>query len=294
MKNINWTYCQTKSNQILAGSAQALISSPWTQIDDAQSHFPGNYLISHNGLPLYIGESLDVKTRLKRQYGTSSTFYKNYQEKKSTFDIPQNLELPDFQMSFIQTRIGRKEVEEFGIVNLEIRLNKFQLGKKDKVILDVRHRIWEEIQDQTNAIIVDGAMLVSDEPEVVWYDAKLPSCPGLYYVTHPKNGLIYIGESTDIHARWKTHGTDTRFSALRRHIGTNILNLQLKTKSELGQATKAKTDKKMCFTDKEDRLVNKYLEHCKVRFLPTRFGRIELEEHLIRNLQPMLNRKSKI
>jgi predicted GIY-YIG superfamily endonuclease len=270
-----------------------MISSSRCNIDDAQSKSPGNYLISHEGLPLYIGESLDIKKRLKEQFGSSSTFYKNYLQKKSTIDIPINLELLDFQMKFIETKIGRKEVEEFGIVNLETSLNKFQLGKKDKVILDVPPRIWEVMQNQASAIISDGTKLISDETATTWYEAKLPSLAGLYHITHSTDGLIYIGESTNIYARWKTHGTDTRFSALRRHIGTDLLHFQLKTKSELGLVINAKKDKRMYLNDQEDLLVNKYLTNCTIKFLPIRYGRMELEEHLIRSLQPMLNRKSK-
>ncbi|MGY8808652.1 MAG: GIY-YIG nuclease family protein, partial [Fidelibacterota bacterium] len=96
-----------------------------------------------------------------------------------------------------------------------------------------------------------------------------------------KDGLIYIGESSNIYQRYKTHSGTTYFSALRRHIGTDILNFFLKSKN----------GRKRYFTDSEDSMVDIYLKKCKISYMKINFGRFELEEYLIRKYHPLLNRK---
>ena len=104
---------------------------------------------------------------------------------------------------------------------------------------------------------------------------------GLYLVKDKSGKLIYIGESSDIGERIKTHSGRTYFSALRRHIGTDILGFEL-------QEVKGK---KRYFSGTEDRKVTEFLKMCNVTLFPVSFGRYELEEHLIKNHRPLLNRK---
>lgn len=293
MNDLNWNYCQAHSDKILFGSLKKLVSLACSAVNEIPSGMSGNYVISHEEVPLYIGEAKDLKKRIKQQFGPSSTFYKTYNQKRSNLSIPENLAITDFAATVIHTQIGRKEVEEFGIVNLETPLNKFQLGKRDRVFLDTQIDDWEIIQENANSILIDGSNLILNMSSTGWYQADFPSCAGLYYVTHSTDGLIYIGESSNINERYRTHSTQTRFSALRRHIGTELLGFSLKTKSELGQSTNAKKDKRMYLSEYEDSQINKYLEGCYVKSLSISFGRFELEEYLIKECQPMLNRKSK-
>ena len=103
-----------------------------------------------------------------------------------------------------------------------------------------------------------------------------------YIIVKNKNGeLIYIGESSNINERFKTHSGRTYFSALRRHIGTEILKFEL-------QEIKGK---KRYFSETEDRKVTEFLKTCKATLFPVAFGRYELEEYLIKKHRPLLNRK---
>lgn len=104
---------------------------------------------------------------------------------------------------------------------------------------------------------------------------------GLYIVKDKSDKIIYIGESSNIGERIKTHSGRTYFSALRRHIGTDILGFELQEIKE----------KKRYFSEIEDRKVTEFLKTCKVTLFPVTLGRYEFEEYLIKKYRPLLNRK---
>lgn len=232
---------------------------------------------------MYIGESKNLAKRLK-QHGraSTSTFYKNYVKLvKANADVPQELPIADFRVRTILTRIGRKELEEFGIVNLPANLNKFQLGKRSKGQSDIEEGLWESVQAESQHFLEEGELQLERAEQTKWFEAIMPPRPGLYWVESKKLGLIYIGESSNLLDRWKTHSAHTYFSALRRHIGENILRFELQTRKK----------KKRYFSEHEDAHVTDFLKGVSVRFLPIQFGRYELEEHLIKGHNPLLNRK---
>ena len=72
---INWDYCQSNSEKILAEGLYHF------HTDDSKKNcdISGNYLIKYAGIPYYIGEAEDISKRLKTQFSLNqSTFYKNY------------------------------------------------------------------------------------------------------------------------------------------------------------------------------------------------------------------------
>src|SRR5690606_26791050 len=81
-----------------------------------------------------------------------------------------------------------------------------------------------------------------------WFDCNAKSTAGLYIVKD-KSKIIYIGESSDICERHTTHSSRTYFSALRRHVATDILGYELKEKN----------GKKKYLADIEDKRVTEYL-----------------------------------
>src|SRR5690606_21827005 len=114
-----------------------------------------------------------------------------------------------------------------------------------------------------------------------WFDCDVKIISGLYIVRNKQDELIYIGESSNIYDRYKTHSGRTYFSALRRHIGTEILKYKL---IEI-------RGKKRYFNEKEDLEITKYLKQCKAIFFPIYFGRYEIEEFMIKKHRPLLYRK---
>ena len=282
MKNLTWNEIQKQSDKILSCGLNKLKTQPFCSLDNAVEKGFGNYLISLDKKPYYIGEAKELKKRLKQQFNlTTSTFYKNYKKLVLSNQLMKSQSIDKFEIQFMPTSIGRKEIEEFGIVNLPTKLNRFQLDKKQKYAVAVQNGLWNVVQQNAFEFLKEGENEILNSKFVSWFDVKTVCSAGLYLVKNKSDELIYIGESSDISERIKTHSGRTYFSALRRHIGTDILNFHLQ---ELN-------GKKRYFSDTEDRKVTDFLGNCKLATFPVSFGRYELEEYLIKTHKPLLNRK---
>lgn len=284
MTQINWKYCQNNSDLILASGINLLIKKSKTSFEDLYPSEYGNYLISDKANKWkYIGEAKSLSNRLKQHSKErTSTFLKNYLKLQKDFlNLPKGLKINDFQIRTILTNIGRKEIEEFGIVNIPANLNKFQKGKRNKYSGVVEQNIWDDVQSNFQSLLEQGEKELLKSRDYKWFDAQVKSTGGLYWVEHFSKGLIYIGESSNIYDRYETHSGTTYFSALRRHIGENILGFQLQTRK----------GKKRYFKDNEDLKVTDFLRKCTIKPYGVNFGRYELEEYLIRKYKPLLNRK---
>jgi predicted GIY-YIG superfamily endonuclease len=282
MQEITWTFCQAYSDMILAdGLLQLTDCNICNPMEISFSSF-GNYLISNQDKHYYIGEGKNIKARLKQQFKpTTSTFYKNFQKLLKTNQAIRPIPIDNFSIRFIPTEIGRKEIEEFGIANLSTPLNKFQKGKRLKVKLENQNGLWDKVQTQKYKLLRQGEEQLFKQSFSRWFNCNAKSTAGLYVVMDKKE-IIYIGESSDICERHTTHSGTTYFSALRRHIATDILGYELKEKN----------GKKKYLADHEDKDVTDYLSKTKATFYPVSFGRYELEEFLIKKHRPLLNRKN--
>ncbi len=276
---VNWHTCQTHSTQILAEGLFNLQACPPHLHDHVGCSLPGNYLITLNDDPVYIGEAKNVSARMRQQFRkNTSTFYKNYLKSQPMHPSEVN----SFRVQYMRTTIGRKEIEDFGISNLPNMLNRFQLGKRKIAPAATCDIEWLELQTRSSEILAEAETEFLSAPLSPMLEAQVPVCAGLYSVWNHDNGqLIYIGESSDIAKRHATHCRQTYFSALRRNLGASILGLSLKTKN----------GRKRYFNESEDLLVTDYLRSCQFTFMPVALGRIEIEEHLIHKHQPLLNRK---
>lgn len=279
MEKLNWKYCQDNSDLILSGGIKTILASSLiTNINQVENSY-GNYLISYKGVHYYVGEAKEMPKRIKQQYTEkTSIFYKNYLDSRKHYEVGK-IPILNFELRILQTQIGRKEIEEFGIVNLPTRLNKFERGKRKKVSMTVNEDIWIEVQILSEKLLAEGEKELLDTDSKVW-SINLPSSnAGVYMVRSKKNEILYIGESSDIQERYFTHGSTTYFSALRRHVGTELLGL------------KFIDDKKRRFTEYDDIRVTQYLKECLYSYMHVNLGRYELEEFLIRKHRPLLNRK---
>jgi len=282
MSRFTWDKIQKQSDEILSCGLNKLKSRPFSDLSTVNENGFGNYLISLNKIPYYVGEAKELNKRLKQQFKpTTSTFYKNYQKLALTKQLAKPTTIDKFKIQFIPTSIGRKEVEEFGIVNLPTKLNSFQLDKRKKFIIADQNGLWDAIQENFTELLIEGENKILKSSFTSWFDTKIISSAGLYLVKDKSDNLIYIGESSDVGERIVTHSGRTYFSALRRHIGTDILNYDLREIK----------GKKRYFSDKEDKKVTEFLKTCKATIFPAAFGRYELEEYLIKKHRPLLNRK---
>ena len=282
MIDITWDNIQKQSDTILSCGINKLKTQALCDLIGVTEKSFGNYLITHNNIPFYIGEGKELTKRLKQQFNPkTSTFYKNLKNPKF---IDQHLIQPsidDFKIQFISSNIGRKEIEEFGLVNLPTKLNAFQLGKRNKCDIADQNGLWNEVQSKFSDILIEGESQALKSKFSPWFSTKIISPAGLYLVKDKLDKLIYIGESSDVGERIKTHSGRTYFSALRRHIGTDILGYELQ---EI-------RGKKRYFSEIEDKEVTNFLKNCNLAVFPVAFGRYELEEYLIKAHKPLLNRK---
>lgn len=271
-----WELIQENAIQILSDGMHELLRQPYKRLDLQIEGMPGNYLISLNKKGLYVGESLDVSHRLKQQANLRvSTFYKNYLRGKPT--VPKAIS--DFRVQVIQTNLGRKELEEFCIVNVPTPLNKFQLDKKTKLVLEDTG-VWSNVQSDFRFILDEGIQEILSLPKRGLTLLDIPDKGGVYLIYHG-NELIYVGETSCLSERIETHFSRTYFSAFRRNCGTVLLGFTLKTKN----------NKKRYFSDEEEIELNRFLKECFVVPYPVAIGRGELEECLINRFSPILNKK---
>ncbi|MGH6694193.1 hypothetical protein [Sphingopyxis sp.] len=276
---VNWQSAQDECEGVLAEGV-AMLNDAARQPQGSIGTFSGNYLYSLSDQPMYIGEAQNCRKRLTQQSDVRrSTFYGNYLKTAPTPLMP----ITAFSVRAIPVAIGRKEMEEFGIVNLPTSLNRFQLDKRERYAPTMVNALWSEVQDRALIIIDEGATLALESGFSSWLQAVPVSLPGLYLIRSDNGTIIYVGESSDMGSRFLTHGGRTYFSAVRRNLGTDLLSFALQTIN----------GKKRYFSEAEDAHVTAFLHSCSIAFFPIRFGRYEVEEKLIMQLRPALNRKAK-
>ena len=281
MEKIDWAFTQINSDKILAAGIFKLKESQTWELPEISFSDFGNYLISYLDSLYYIGEAKNIKARLTQQFKpTTSTFYKNFQKLLKDDQELKSIPIDTFSVRFMSTAIGRKEIEDFGIVNLATQLNKFQVGKRIKIDLIKQNGFWDEVQGEKSELLRLAEQKVFNQSFSGWFDNNVKSTAGLYIIKE-KGEIIYIGESSNIKERHTTHSTTTYFSALRRHVATDILHYQLKERN----------GKKKYLTDTENLNVTNFLRGTTAIFYPVSFGRYELEEYLIKKHRPLLNRK---
>lgn len=152
----DWNYCQKNSHSILAAGLIKLKKTKPILFNDIVKIENGNYLISDTkNLWNYTGESKNLAKRLKQHSKeNTSTFYKNYL--KEHINSQKLLAISDFNLKIINTEIGRKELEEFCIVNIPTNLNKFQLNKRKFYSKIEQEKLWIDIQINKHQIIEQG------------------------------------------------------------------------------------------------------------------------------------------
>lgn len=286
MTKINWTYCQDNSDTILASGLNLLRECIEKSLDSKFSKEYGNYLISDESEKwIYTGEAKELMDRIKKHSTEkTSTFYKNYkqfQDKDDFADYPKGLVINQFGVRAINTNIGRKELEEFGITNIPTNLNKTGKGKRSVFTESIELDVWNETQNSACTILKQGEKVFMSQKNYNWFQVKVFKKPVVYWVEDKSMGLIYIGQSSNFSTRYNDHSKNTYYSALRRHVGVNILGFKLQTIK----------GKKRYFSEIEDKEVTAFLAKCTIKPLPINFGRYELEEYLIRKHKPLLNRK---
>ena len=204
---MNWKYTQGNADKYLASGLKLLSAADSFPFHGGFIAEPGNYIIAHGRIK-YIGEAKVLSRRLKQQSkeGTS-TFYKNYVKKSAGgIQMKKGLSIEQFNVRTMTTWFGRKEIEEFGIVNLPAMLNVFQQGKRNIFKGEANPTLWTRVQEGAEELLKAGESEFNMVKCSKWFESDPKSKPGLYWVETYKHGLIYIGESSNIRERWEIGG----------------------------------------------------------------------------------------
>jgi len=133
---------------------------------------------------------------------------------------------------------------------------------------------WEQIQQKATQLTELGEVRLLAMPLIPWDKVELVAEAGVYWIQHPKYG-VYIGQTRNFRQRFGRH--DRYSSAFRTNLGKIMGFVKQNNR----------------FSPEEVLLLNNSIQQCQLRFMPVAFGRLELEEHLIKKYQPALNRKAK-
>ena len=272
---------------ILNGGLELLKKSNEAQITGEKA---GNYIISVSDVS-YTGQSIDVNARLKDHLMKRTTVYTKFKNK-----LGKDPEAIGFETRQLAVSIGRKELEEFTIVNLptELNISKKKAYEKFSGAPDVA--MWQNIQKSKEKLLEKMKQEIDSIPFIPWHKAAntiedFKDIGGIYIIKNHKGRILYVGESSKLHERYERHSNTTRFSIFRRYVATKELNLELKTRKDLGikirtgiNKGKDSNDKKAWYlSDCDNKKVDEYTADCQIKLIAVPFGRFELEEYLIKS-----------
>ncbi len=208
--NRDWIMCQQYSDQMLADGLLTLRDQPATEHTSDVSKEPGNYVVSLDGDALYVGEAKNLAKRTRQQFRQkTSTFFKTFLTRNTESSVP----IHRFHLRCTETQVGRKELEEFGIVNVPCRLNKFQLGKRSVIAASSATGGWCELQQHYAGILAQGERELLAQSFVRWSAAPPLRCresPVSMSFDHPNSTrFCTVGKvrmlGSDIYRTVRTH-----------------------------------------------------------------------------------------
>ncbi len=159
-------------------------------------------------------------------------------------------------------------------------LGRLRVGRGHQTRIEAANRVdWDELAVASRTARA-GVRVAGDVAPVAWRAMRPPAGAGLYILRGAKGNALYVGETDALAERLGTHGgARSYFSALRRHVGTELLSLSFAPYVRRG------------FAPADEAAITAFLAICTVAILPLAFGRWELERELVHELRPMLNRE---
>jgi predicted GIY-YIG superfamily endonuclease len=228
---------------------------------------------------VYVGESTSVSWRVDQHRDPGSPFM--------AAPAATGLEQPDtfvsgrLRIRALPAEIGRLELEEAAIACLRPTVNRMRRVSRPAIAYDgATTDLWQGVQEDARRLLREGVEAAVVVSPVRWVGATPPRGAGVYIVRDANGGPLYVGESDALAERLRTHtGSRSYFSALRRHVGTEVLGLAFAPDVRRG------------FSPADESAISTYLSRCSVAILPLAFGRWELERELVHDLRPALNRE---
>jgi predicted GIY-YIG superfamily endonuclease len=242
-------------------------------------HTAGVYVFSEAAATGYVGESISVSWRVGQHRDPESRFMAGL--RAAGIADPMGHAASRLSIRHLAVDLGRLELEEFAIACLRPTAN--VMRRNSRVALayaDADTALWRAVQVDSGRLLAAGVRAAREVTPVRWAAMRPPDGAGLYILRGAGGQALYVGETDALGERLRTHaGSRSYFSALRRHVGTELLGLVFAPNVRRG------------FSPTDEARISAYLETCSIAILPLAFGRWELERELVHEMQPVLNRE---
>jgi predicted GIY-YIG superfamily endonuclease len=272
---LSWPDLQQHADAVLASGLKDLMAQPANALGPVSLHGPGVYAFADGAITAYVGESTSVSWRIGQHRDLESRFLIDLGA--SGIDDPA----ARIGIRSLAVDIGRLELEEFAIACLQPSLNRMRRMSRTALAYETSSPdLWRAVQADAGRLLRAGITAALDISPVPWKSMLPPPGAGLYVLRDSHGQPLYVGESDALGERLRTHaGSRSYFSALRRHVGTELLGLAFVPNVKRG------------FSPADEASISAHLATCSIAILPLAFGRWELERELVHELLPILNRE---
>jgi hypothetical protein len=272
---LSWPELQRHADAVLVSGLLDLMSQPASAWGPVSLHGPGVYAFADGDVTAYVGESTSVSWRVAQHRDPGSTFLLGLAASGIDDAVPR------VAIRTIAVDIGRLELEEFAIACLQPSLNRMRrLSRRALAYEASSPDLWRAVQADADRLLRAGTVAAADIAPVPWKSMRPPTGAGLYILRDASGRPLYVGESDALAERLRTHaGSRSYFSALRRHVGIDVLGLAFAPNVKRG------------FSPADESAISAYLATCAIAILPLALGRWELERELVHELRPILNRE---
>ena len=275
-----WDIVQLNSDKLLAEGLHRLMISESRPGEEDLPDDAGNYVFLDGENALFAGEAGNLQRRISAQLDEGkSRFYKRYLQSSPDEVRP----LSEMTLRYIPVVIGRKELEEYVIVNLGSGLNREPSANYWLSVRAGVHDFWDRIQKKAADLLNDGSSACLEAEPVRWRNRSVLSTAGVFIIRNRNDEIIRICEAANLAADLKVAESDSHTSDLRYAIGTDQLGFQAVLSSEGRRG----------FQPNEEEDISRYLHRCTIAQSTVGFGRLEIANALSRQIvgQKQSNRK---
>jgi predicted GIY-YIG superfamily endonuclease len=274
-----WSEVQKDADGILAAGLRHLLAQPRLPWEPLRMSQAGVYVFSDGETTAYVGESTSVSWRVSQHLKSNSRLMESL--RSAGIIDPVTHAASAFEVRVVPVSIGRLELEEIGIACLHPTFNLMRRASRSAHPHDDADvALWLRVEEDFAALLREGAQMAAEAQGVAWTEVRPPPGAGLYILRGQNGEMLYVGESDALAERLGTHRHPrSYFSALRRHVGTELLGLAFAPEIVRG------------FRPIDEAAISDFLSSCTVAIVPLAFGRWELERHLVQTHRPLLNRE---
>jgi predicted GIY-YIG superfamily endonuclease len=276
---LSWADLQRYADAVLASGLKDLMSQPPFAWGRVNLHTAGVYVLSDGDAIVYVGESTSVSWRVGQ--------HRDPRSRLTAALLAGGVADPDVHAASrltiraLPVELGRLELEEFAIACLRPSVNLMRRDSRTALAyVDAPTDLWRRVQSDSDRLLKAGVSAALEIPAFPWKAMRPSIGAGLYILRDSERKALYVGETDALGERLGTHrGARSYFSALRRHVGTELLGLAFAPDVRRG------------FSPADEARISAHLSTCTIAIVPLAFGRWELERELVGEMRPVLNRE---